>query len=104
MSTAPNNSGTLGDPQCEHRDDYRSEIRAHDTAKSLEGAAQWPGLTLVAIGLVTGALTMTVAGYGFAGLAAFGALASVLCLAAGIVLLVAEHRHVKRFASRLPHP
>lgn len=47
------------------------------------------------VGIVLVALTLTAAGYGFAGWAVTAAIGCVLCLGVGALLIVAEHRSIK---------
>ncbi|WP_297621564.1 hypothetical protein [Nocardia sp.] len=77
-------SGTLGHPH----HDRNTPSHAGESSGDLPNS---PGLTLAAIGIVSVALTLTIGGYGFAGLALVGAAVSVLCLGFGITLVVAEH-------------
>ncbi|MFC4127724.1 hypothetical protein [Nocardia rhizosphaerae] len=82
------------------------EDRFPDTARtarphageSIEDVRNWPGLILAAIGLVLLGLTLTAAGYGFAGWAVVAGLACAACLLTGIGLVVAEHRRVRERA------
>ncbi|WP_459960199.1 hypothetical protein [Nocardia sp. IFM 10818] len=92
-----NSSGMLGFP---HRDrsrdyqpDYTRTTRPH-AGETIEDSRNWPGLLLSAAGIVAIALTLTAAGYGFAGWAGLGTLASTALLGLGISLMVAEHRRV----------
>ncbi|MEV4235037.1 MULTISPECIES: hypothetical protein [unclassified Nocardia] len=55
----------------------------------------WPGVILVLLGVVAAALTLTAAGYGFAGWAIVAGIATVVCLICGGGLILAEHRRVK---------
>ncbi|WP_410876267.1 hypothetical protein [Nocardia sp. A7] len=74
-------------------DDART-TRTH-AGESIRDARNWPGLILIGVGLVLVGLTLTAAGYGFAGWAVIAGVACGLCLVAGIGLVVLEHRRVK---------
>lgn len=63
--------------------------------ESVADARNWPGLTLLGIGLVALAATLTAAGYGFGGWAVVGAVVTAVCLVAGVALVAAEHRRVR---------
>ncbi|MFI9405060.1 hypothetical protein [Nocardia sp. NPDC052316] len=77
--------------------DYTRTSRAH-VGESIEDARNWPGIILVAIGLVGLGLTLTAAGYGFEGWAIIGAIATVACMVAGVLVIVLEHRRLKNRA------
>lgn len=79
-------------------DDTRT-TRPH-VGESVEDVRNWPGLILTAIGIITVALTLTAAGYGFMGWAVIGAVVGVLCLGGGIALVVAEHRRIQHREGR----
>ncbi|GAB2724291.1 hypothetical protein [Nocardia thraciensis] len=73
--------------------------------ESVADARNWPGMVLVAVGLVALAATLTAAGYGFIGWTVVGAVVTVACLVAGGVLIAAEHRRIRsRDGDRLPDP
>ncbi|MGX1804393.1 hypothetical protein ACWIGI_01655 [Nocardia sp. NPDC055321] len=55
-----------------------------------------PGLALTALALIAAALTATAAGHGWSDGALVGAVAAVVFLGAGIVLLVTEHGRAVR--------
>ncbi|MGK8522464.1 hypothetical protein ACRS6B_13305 [Nocardia asteroides] len=74
-------------------DDTRTN-RTH-AGESIEDTRNWPGMILVGIGIVTIALTLTAAGYGFEGWAVIAGVVSGVCIVAGILLIVAEHRRIK---------
>ncbi|MET7771929.1 hypothetical protein [Nocardia sp. NPDC005366] len=75
--------------------DYTRTTRTH-AGESIEDTRNWPGMFLAAAGIVAIALTLTAAGYGFAGWAVIGAIVAVLCLAGGVLLVWAEHRRVQK--------
>ena len=79
----------------EHRfpDDVRT-TRAH-AGESIQDVRNWPGVALTALGVVLIALTLTAAGYGFAGWAVVAGIVGAVCLIAGIVLVAVAHRRVK---------
>ncbi|MBF6175722.1 hypothetical protein IU476_30085 [Nocardia blacklockiae] len=67
-------------------------------------ARNWPGLTLVAVGLVALAGTLTAAGYGFNGWAIVGVIVTVVCLLGGAALVMVEHRRIRARAGGLRDP
>ncbi|MFQ6395372.1 hypothetical protein ACLMAJ_18135 [Nocardia sp. KC 131] len=75
--------------------DTSRTTRSH-AGESIEDTRNWPGLILMGVGIALLGLTLTAAGYGFAGWAVIGGIACVLCLAIGALLVVAEHRRIKR--------
>ncbi|MDO3646339.1 hypothetical protein [Nocardia mangyaensis] len=83
----------MNQPDHEFPDESRT-IRPH-AGESIEDTRNWPGLALVAVGLVLLALTLTAAGYGFAGWAVIAGALCAVCLLGGIGIVVAEHRRVK---------
>ncbi|MFD4462580.1 hypothetical protein [Nocardia sp. NPDC058480] len=74
--------------------DNARTTRTH-AGESIRDTRNWPGLILAALGLVLLAVTLTAAGYGFAGWAVLAGVACAVCLVMGIGLVVAEHRWVK---------
>ncbi|KAA8886121.1 hypothetical protein F3087_26325 [Nocardia colli] len=100
MLPGPNES-TTGHSGAEHHGDpddnfpdYTRTSRAH-VGESIEDARNWPGIILVALGLVGLGLTLTAAGYGFGGWAIIGAIATVALIVVGVLLVVLEHRRLK---------
>ncbi|KIA60056.1 hypothetical protein [Nocardia vulneris] len=100
MLPGPNES-TTGHSGAEHHGrpeenfpDYTRTSRTH-VGESIADTRNWPGIVLVALGLVGLGLTLTAAGYGFEGWAIIGAIATVLCFAVGVLVVVAEHRRLK---------
>ncbi|MFD1812264.1 hypothetical protein [Rhodococcus gannanensis] len=75
--------------------DLAHTTREHP-GESIEDSRNWPGLILVALGMAALGLTLTGAGYGFAGWAWIGAAVCATCLVLGASLVVAEHRRVKK--------
>ncbi|MEV0251561.1 hypothetical protein AB0H76_33585 [Nocardia sp. NPDC050712] len=75
--------------------DHERTTRSH-AGETLEDARNWPGIILVMLGIVGLALTVTAAGYGFAGWAIIGGIATVLCLGIGAFVVYAEHRRVRK--------
>ncbi|MEV6279543.1 hypothetical protein [Nocardia sp. NPDC051832] len=75
--------------------DHERTTRSH-AGETLEDTRNWPGIVLVMLGIVGLALTVTAAGYGFAGWAIIGGIATVVCLAVGTFLVFAEHRRVRK--------
>ncbi|MFF7940950.1 hypothetical protein ACFZC5_14650 [Nocardia gamkensis] len=74
-------------------DDTRTN-RTH-AGESIEDARNWPGIILVAVGIVAMALTLTAAGYGFAGWAVIAGVVCGVCIVAGVLVIIAEHRRIK---------
>lgn len=99
----PASRNSFGAPRHEqlHRmPDYRPEGGATATRPAPDESGQdirsWPGLILTALGIISVALTLTIAGYGFIGWAVVCAAAAVAFLGIGITLLVAEHHRARR--------
>ncbi|MGW5386686.1 hypothetical protein [Nocardia sp. NPDC003963] len=94
MVAGSNDSDQSNSPG-EHRfpDDART-TRSH-AGESIEDRRNWPGIILAAIGIVLVGLTLTAAGYGFAGWAVVAGITGVICLIAGGLIVVAEHRRIK---------
>ncbi|MFB7874459.1 MULTISPECIES: hypothetical protein [unclassified Nocardia] len=84
----------MNSPQPHNFPDDERTTRSH-AGESIEDTRNWPGLILIGLGLVLVGLTLTAAGYGFAGWAAIAGIVCAICLVAGIVIVVAEHRRVK---------
>ncbi|MCC3330746.1 hypothetical protein [Nocardia abscessus] len=98
MLPAPNESSAGSGAGEQHRshtfpDDTRTS-RTH-AGESIEDARNWPGIILVGIGIVSLALTLTAAGYGFEGWAVIAGVVSGLCILVGVVVIVLEHRRIK---------
>lgn len=74
-------------------DDART-TRSH-AGESIEDTRNWPGLVLVGIGLALLGLTLTAAGYGFAGWAVIAGVLCGVCLLSGVLIVVGEHWRVK---------
>lgn len=98
MLPAPNEptagSGAGDAPRTHAFPDDTRTIRTH-AGESIEDARNWPGIILVAVGIVAMALTLTAAGYGFAGWAVVAGIVSGVCIIAGVLVIVAEHRRIK---------
>ncbi|WP_067798999.1 hypothetical protein [Nocardia beijingensis] len=92
--TAGSGPGEQHTPRTQGFPDDSRTIRAH-AGESIEDARNWPGIILVAVGLVAMALTLTAAGYGFEGWAVVAGIVSGVCIIAGVLVIVAEHRRVK---------
>ncbi|MFI9503946.1 hypothetical protein [Nocardia sp. NPDC052566] len=67
----------------------------NNAGEALEDSRQFPGVVVLLLGLVAVALTLTAAGYGFAGWAVVGVIASVLLIGAGTAFVVLEHRRLR---------
>lgn len=63
--------------------------------EAIKDAARWPGYTLIAVGLVAFALTLTGFAVGRSDLAPIGAVVTVVALAAGIGWQVVERRRLR---------
>ncbi|WP_433525670.1 hypothetical protein ACQPZ2_12480 [Nocardia pseudovaccinii] len=74
--------------------DHARNTRNH-AGEMIADTHNWPGVILVLLGVVGAALTLTAAGYGFAGWAVVAGIATALCLICGGGLILAEHRRVK---------
>ncbi|MFC8046189.1 hypothetical protein [Nocardia sp. NPDC057353] len=99
--SAPNTPGERREvPVSGHSfpDDSRT-TRSH-AGESLEDVRNWPGMILVAIGIVLVGSTLAAAGYGFEGWAIISGIACGVCLLAGAGLIVLEHRRVKALEGR----
>ncbi|WP_349239563.1 hypothetical protein [Nocardia sp. CC201C] len=87
-----------GIPEQRGRGDYDPDITRttrHHAGESVQNSRNWPGLILIAIGLVALAGTLTAAAYSFPGWAIAAGVIAVLCLGFGIGAVTAEHRRVK---------
>ncbi|WP_062992871.1 hypothetical protein [Nocardia anaemiae] len=73
----------------------RARITRNHAGELIADTHNWPGVILVLLGVVGAALTLTAAGYGFAGWAIVAGIATALCLICGGGLILAEHRRVK---------
>ncbi|MFQ6331818.1 hypothetical protein ACLMAL_37665 [Nocardia sp. CWNU-33] len=96
MPGEPSDSSRNNDidrPEHDFPDDSRT-TRTH-AGESIEDTRNWPGIILFGIGIALLALTLTAAGYGFAGWAVIDGIACILCLGIGAVLVTAEHRRVE---------
>lgn len=88
-------------PEPDASDRLRSDFpdRARHTrnhaGEMIADTHNWPGVILVLLGVAGAALTLTAAGYGFAGWAVVAGIATALCLICGGGLILAEHRRVK---------
>ncbi|MGW5573964.1 hypothetical protein ACWEVD_22450 [Nocardia thailandica] len=74
--------------------DEARTTRSH-AGESIEDVRNWPGLILVGLGLILLALTLTAAGYGFAGWAVIAGVLCGVCLIAGVAIVLGEHWRVK---------
>lgn len=101
----PIGAAGANDPNRPHREDgtplpvhsFPDEPRTTRThaGETIEDTRNWPGIIMVALGLVGLALTLTAAGYGFRGWAIIGGIATAVLLVGGVGIVLAEHRRVK---------
>ncbi|WP_245714164.1 hypothetical protein [Nocardia vaccinii] len=63
--------------------------------EGLENERNLPGMILFVLGIVGLALTLTAAGYGFAGWSIVAAIVTILLIVAGTALLLREHMRMK---------
>ncbi|MGV9411594.1 hypothetical protein ACWDOP_16910 [Nocardia sp. NPDC003693] len=64
-------------------------------AEALLDTCNGPGLALLLVGIIALGSTLTAAASGSPGWLALGAATSLVCLAAGLVVVVAEVRHAR---------
>ena len=82
------------------QDDART-IRSH-AGEAVTDSRNWPGYILIGTGIAVLGLFLVAAGYGFTGWAWIAAIACSLCFLTGAILVLLEHRRVKRLdAERL---
>ncbi|WUI35207.1 hypothetical protein OG804_01690 [Nocardia sp. NBC_00416] len=83
------------DPTSEHGfPDNARTTRSH-AGESIEDQRNWPGIILAAVGIVLVGITLTAAGYGFAGWATVAGILGGVCIVAGVLIVVLEHRRIK---------
>ncbi|MBX7449164.1 LapA family protein [Mycolicibacterium sp. 3033] len=70
--------------------------------ETLKDAANWPGHTMVALGLIAFALSLCGFAVGESGLALMALAFAVVAMIAGVSWLYVEHRKLRRRASDLP--
>ncbi|WP_305091587.1 hypothetical protein [Prescottella sp. R16] len=75
--------------------DLAHTTREHP-GEAIADSRNWPGYALIGIAIVTLGLTLVAAGYGFAGWAWIAGIACAASLVVGTLLVLAEHRRVKR--------
>ncbi|MGW0182948.1 hypothetical protein [Nocardia sp. NPDC003345] len=92
MATRPDDPHQSA-PEHNFPDDTRT-TRSH-AGESIEDTRNWPGIILAALGIVLVGITLTAAGYGFAGWAVVTGILGGVCLIAGVAIVVLEHRRVK---------
>lgn len=103
MVPGPNDSTRRPADRGQFPDDTRTS-RTH-AGEAIEDTRNWPGIIMVALGLVGLALTLTAAGYGFEGWAIIAGIVTGVLLLGGVLLVIAEHRRVKAHeGSRLSDP
>ncbi|MEW5812816.1 MAG: hypothetical protein AB1925_25620 [Actinomycetota bacterium] len=69
--------------------------------ETLKDAANWPGHTMIAVGLLAVALSLCGFAVGRSGLAAAAVVVAVVALTAGVSWLYAEHRRLRKQAADL---
>ena len=70
--------------------------------ETLKDAANWPGHTMIAVGLIAFALSLCGFAVGRSGLAVIAATIAVIGLIAGVCWLYVEHRRVRRRGIDIP--
>ncbi|MEU8898721.1 hypothetical protein [Nocardia sp. NPDC048505] len=73
----------------------QSRTTRNHAGEGIEDGYNIPGIILCAIGIAALALTLTAAGYGFAGWAVVGAIATGALIVSGVGWILLEHRRVK---------
>ncbi|MGV8873266.1 MAG: hypothetical protein ACOH2Q_12135 [Rhodococcus sp. (in: high G+C Gram-positive bacteria)] len=81
-------------PDSEVVEDDDRTMRGH-AGEAIVDARNWPGYICIGVALVCLGLTLTAAGYGFAGWAWIGVVAAVVLLVAGIALVLLERKRIK---------
>lgn len=94
MTAGPNDPPDRPNRPAHRFPDDKRTTRSH-AGETLEDTRNWPGIIMVALGLVCLALTLTAAGYGFEGWAIIAGILTGILLIAGVVTIVAEHRRIK---------
>lgn len=70
--------------------------------ETLKDAANWPGHTMIAVGLIAFALSLCGFAVGQSGPAVIGVVVAAVGLIAGVGWLYVEHRRLRRSAADLP--
>lgn len=70
--------------------------------ETLKDAANWPGHTMIAVGLIAFALSLCGFAVGQSGPAMIGVVVAAVGLIAGVGWLYVEHRRLRRSAADLP--
>lgn len=70
--------------------------------ETLKDAANWPGHTMIAVGLIAFALSLCGFAVGQSGPAMIGLVVAAVGLIAGVGWLYVEHRRLRRSAADLP--
>ncbi|MGW5924511.1 hypothetical protein ACWFPY_36435 [Nocardia fluminea] len=94
MAYANQHDGPLAKRNRGEFPDHARTTRSH-AGEGLEDGYNFPGIILCAMGVIALGLCLTATGYGFAGWAAIGAVATVTLAGAGVAWLLIEHRRVK---------
>ncbi|QCQ91363.1 hypothetical protein [Rhodococcus sp. SGAir0479] len=79
--------------------DLAHTTREHP-GEAIEDARNWPGYALIGVAIVALGLTLVAAGYGFAGWAWIAGIICVAGLLGGTLLVLAEHRRIKRLENK----
>ncbi|MFQ6395599.1 hypothetical protein ACLMAJ_19315 [Nocardia sp. KC 131] len=84
------------DQQTSRRTTGRRSLRRRHAGEGLEDTYNVPGIVLCGLAVVALAITLTAAGYGFAGWAVIAGVVCVVCGIAGVAWLMVERRRMNR--------
>ncbi|QBJ96147.1 hypothetical protein ERC79_09295 [Rhodococcus sp. ABRD24] len=73
-----------------------SDFERVHPGEAIEDARNWPGYALIGISIVTLGMALVAAGYGFNGWAWIAGVICAVSLVVGTLLVLAEHRRIKR--------
>ncbi|WP_067675037.1 hypothetical protein [Nocardia miyunensis] len=99
MTELPNRRTTANTAR---REFPRRLSRRHHAGEGIEDPYNVPGIVLCGLAMAALALTLTAAGYGFAGWAVIGAVTCVVCGIAGVSWLLLERRRTNRRIPSVP--